>query len=92
MKVNDPLAIGGATLLLFACALMTRLIPARRPDRGLAHGIASSLVPRLWLSAPGSLVRSEEFEETRQRESGRDLVIGASKVKLKHSIPGLGVS
>jgi macrolide transport system ATP-binding/permease protein len=30
VKVNDPLALGGATLLLFACALMAGLIPARR--------------------------------------------------------------
>ena len=30
VKVNDPLARGGATLLLFACSLMAGLIPARR--------------------------------------------------------------
>jgi len=29
IRVNDPLVLGGATPLLFACALMAGLIPAR---------------------------------------------------------------
>src|SRR5258707_1063498 len=76
VKVNDPLALGGATLLLLACALMAGLIPARRPDRGLAHGIASSSVPRLWLSAPGV---SCVLKNLRRRGKGK--VAGISLLK-----------